>query len=224
MVNDQAEKGLETFKNGFKGGVHIVKVDQVEEIAGLPDIWKLIVQHRIILCSLKLVYVCKKLSLVNEMYFAITLDRKTAGPFFRSNIVVDYLTFYSMFAICAVINDYDYEFINFTLHYIADLDIPIKRMLNVSPIGRNCSQEEWDEFEKYDKVLNIRPMMVSVLREKFAHLKLTFSIGGQITFDVFPQGWDKTYCLRYVDDFHEIHFFGDKTYKGGNDHEIYESE
>ncbi|KAE8701008.1 Phosphomannomutase [Hibiscus syriacus] len=50
------------------------------------------------------------------------------------------------------------EFINFTLHYIADLDIPIKRgtfiefrsgMLNVSPIRRNCSQEERDEFEKY---------------------------------------------------------------------------
>ncbi|KAH9787981.1 phosphomannomutase [Citrus sinensis] len=93
------------------------------------------------------------------------------------------------------------EFINFTLHYIADLDIPIKRgtfiefrsgMLNISPIGRNCSQEERDEFERYDKV--------------------------------FPQGWDKTYCLRYLDDFNEIHFFGDKTYKGGNDHEIFESE
>ncbi|CAL5382453.1 unnamed protein product [Camellia sinensis] len=53
--------------------------------------------------------------------------------------------------------------------------------------------------------------MVSVLQEKFAHL--TFSIGGQISFNVFPQGWDKTYCLRYVDDFHEIHFFGDKIYK-----------
>ncbi|KAF6137355.1 hypothetical protein GIB67_036392 [Kingdonia uniflora] len=126
------------------------------------------------------------------------------------------------------------EFINFTLHYIADLDIPIKRgtfiefrsgMLNVSPIGRNCSQEERDEFERYDKVQNIRAKMVSVLREKFAHLNLTFSIGGQISFDVFPQGWDKTYCLKYLDNFHEIHFFGDKTYKqGGNDHEIYESE
>ncbi|XP_021888316.1 phosphomannomutase-like [Carica papaya] len=125
------------------------------------------------------------------------------------------------------------EFINFTLHYIADLDIPIKRgtfiefrsgMINVSPIGRNCSQEERDEFEKYDKVHNVRPKMVAVLREKFAHLNLTFSIGGQISFDVFPQGWDKTYCLRYLDDFSEIHFFGDKTYKGGNDHEIYESE
>lgn len=125
------------------------------------------------------------------------------------------------------------EFINFTLHYIADLDIPIKRgtfiefrsgMINVSPIGRNCSQEERDDFEKYDKVHNIRKKMVSVLREKFAHLNLTFSIGGQISFDVFPQGWDKTYCLRYLDDFQEIHFFGDKTYNGGNDHEIYESE
>jgi hypothetical protein len=55
--------------------------------------------------------------------------------------------------------------------------------------------------------------MVSVLREKFAHLNLTFSIGGQISFDVFPQGWDKTYCLRYLEEFQEIHFFGDKTYK-----------
>ncbi|EYU35072.1 hypothetical protein MIMGU_mgv1a011444mg [Erythranthe guttata] len=97
------------------------------------------------------------------------------------------------------------EIINFVLHYIADLDIPIKRgtfiefrsgMLNVSPIGRNCSQVERDEFEKYDKVHNIRPKMVSVLREKFAHFNLTFSIGGQISFDVFPQGWDKTYCLN----------------------------
>ncbi|KAJ8460311.1 hypothetical protein OPV22_033237 [Ensete ventricosum] len=125
------------------------------------------------------------------------------------------------------------EFINFTLHYIADLDIPIKRgtfiefrsgMLNVSPIGRNCSQEERDEFEKYDKVHNIRQKMVSVLREKFAHMDLTFSIGGQISFDVFPRGWDKTYCLKYLGEFQEIHFFGDKTYKGGNDYEIYESE
>lgn len=130
-------------------------------------------------------------------------------------------------------NDKLKEFINFTLHYIADLDIPIKRgtfiefrsgMLNVSPIGRNCSQEERDEFEKYDKVHNVRSKMVAILREKFAHLNLTFSIGGQISFDVFPQGWDKTYCLRYLDNFQEIHFFGDKTYKGGNDHEIYESE
>ena len=64
-----------------------------------------------------------------------------------------------------------------------------------------------------------------MLREKFADYGLTYSIGGQISFDVLPQGWDKTYCLQFVEkDFDVIHFFGDKTYKGGNDHEIFESE
>ena len=57
------------------------------------------------------------------------------------------------------------ELINFILHYVADLDIPIKRgtfiefrngMLNVSPIGRNCSQEERDDFEKFDLQSGIR--------------------------------------------------------------------
>lgn len=126
------------------------------------------------------------------------------------------------------------EFINFVLHYIADLDIPIKRgtfvefrkgMLNVSPIGRNCSQEERDEYERYDKEKNIRATMVATLQQKFAHLGLTYSVGGQISFDVFPTGWDKTFCLQYVEkDFEEIHFFGDKTYQGGNDFEIFSSE
>ena len=39
--------------------------------------------------------------------------------------------------------------------------------------------------------------------------------GGQISFDVFPIGWDKTFCLRLIDlsQFKEIHFFGDKTYE-----------
>ena len=28
------------------------------------------------------------------------------------------------------------------------------------------------------------------------------------------QGWDKTYCLQFVEkDYDEIHFFGDKTYE-----------
>ncbi|EFJ52976.1 hypothetical protein VOLCADRAFT_109528 [Volvox carteri f. nagariensis] len=125
------------------------------------------------------------------------------------------------------------ELINFCLHYIADLDIPIKRgtfiefrngMLNVSPIGRNCSQQERDEFEKFDETAGVRKAFVATLREKFAHLNLTYSVGGQISFDVFPQGWDKTYCLQFLQDFDEIHFFGDKTYPGGNDFEIFTSD
>ncbi len=61
------------------------------------------------------------------------------------------------------------------------------------------------------------------MKDKFAALNLTYSIGGQISFDVFPQGWDKTFCLGYIGDeeYEEIHFFGDKTFEGGNDYEIF---
>ncbi|KAI0084481.1 eukaryotic phosphomannomutase [Irpex rosettiformis] len=122
---------------------------------------------------------------------------------------------------------------NFILHYIADLDIPIKRgtfiefrngMINVSPIGRNATIAERDEFEAYDKKAHVREAFIKVLEEKFPDYGLTFSIGGKISFDVFPKGWDKTYCLKHVADekFEEIHFFGDKTYKGGNDYELYQ--
>lgn len=47
---------------------------------------------------------------------------------------------------------------------------------------------------------------------------------------MFPAGWDKTYCLRHLEDeakkpngitYSTVHFFGDKTFKGGNDWEIY---
>jgi len=122
--------------------------------------------------------------------------------------------------------------VNFILHYVADLDIPIKRgtfvefrngMINVSPIGRNATIQERHEFEAYDKVHGVRAAFVKVLQERFADYGLTFSIGGQISFDVFPNGWDKTYALRHVEKegFEEIHFFGDKTFKGGNDYEIF---
>jgi phosphomannomutase len=59
----------------------------------------------------------------------------------------------------------------------------------------------------------VRPAFVKVLQEKFADYGLTFAIGGQISFDVFPNGWNKTYALRHVENegFEEIHFFGDKT-------------
>ncbi|KAL6208803.1 hypothetical protein ACLB2K_019748 [Fragaria x ananassa] len=74
-------RGLGTFKNGLKGGVHIVKADQVEDLAG-KMLGQILVtkqtgaEGKIV----SKVYLCEKLSLVNEMYFAITLDRKSAGP------------------------------------------------------------------------------------------------------------------------------------------------
>lgn len=125
------------------------------------------------------------------------------------------------------------KFINFVLRYFSELDVPIKRgtfiefrsgMLNVSPIGRNCSTKERQEFFEYDNKHQIRQKMIDVLKKEFSEVDLTYSIGGQISFDVYPNGWDKTYCLRHATkgtNFKEIHFFGDKTDPGGNDYEIY---
>lgn len=134
--------------------------------------------------------------------------------------------------------------VNWILRYVADLDIPKKRgtfvefrrgMINVSPIGRNATKEERDEYEKFDLQAGIRKEMVRKIAEEFKDLGLTFSIGGQISFDVFPKGWDKTYCLKLVEAeadrtdgeavrYEKIHFFGDKTYEGGNDYEIFVDE
>lgn len=105
-------------------------------------------------------------------------------------------------------------------------------MINVSPVGRNATQPQRDEFEAWDRTSRCRQAFVETLRTEFADLGLTYSIGGQISFDVFPTGWDKTYCLRHVEaekkrsgiEYTTIHFFGDKTFKGGNDYEIYEDE
>ncbi len=64
------------------------------------------------------------------------------------------------------------KLINFSLKYIANLDIPIKRgtfleyrngMMNISPIGRNCSKDERNAFEEYDKTANIRTDFVLAL-------------------------------------------------------------
>ena len=99
-------------------------------------------------------------------------------------------------------------------------------MMNISPIGRNCSREERNDYEVFDLANNIRTNMVEAMRKEFSDLNLTYSIGGQISFDVFPYGWDKTYCLQFLaeSDFDEVHFFGDKTFEGGNDFEIFSHE
>lgn len=124
------------------------------------------------------------------------------------------------------------KFINFCLGYLSKITLPVKRgtfiefrtgMLNISPIGRSCSQGERDDFEKYDRLHHIRKNMIEVLKLEFPNLGLTYSIGGQISFDVFPTGWDKTYCLQHLENegFEQVHFFGDKTDLGGNDYEIF---
>lgn len=97
--------------------------------------------------------------------------------------------------------------INFSLHYIADLDIPVKRgtfidfrngMINICPIGRQCSYDERIEFNKLDNEHGIRLKMIDTLKKEFSDIEITFAIGGMISIDAFPNGWDKRFCLQHV--------------------------
>lgn len=74
------------------------------------------------------------------------------------------------------------KLVRFILHYIADLDIPVKRgtfiefrngMINVSPIGRNASTQERNDYQVYDLKNNIRSTFVQAIKKEFPDLGLT---------------------------------------------------
>jgi phosphomannomutase len=123
------------------------------------------------------------------------------------------------------------KIINTCLKIVSETDIPIKRgnfielrngMINISPIGRSCTQKERENFYELDKTYFIRKNMIERLKVELSQFNLTYSIGGQISIDIFPKGWDKTYFLGFVENkYKKLYFFGDKTDIGGNDYEIY---
>lgn len=95
-------RGLGTFTNGLKGGVHVIKSSQVAEFAekmlGQTLVTKQVhfipAHHQLTPPNPTLipyqtgaagkpvnqVLIAKKMNLVNEMYFAILLDRASGGP------------------------------------------------------------------------------------------------------------------------------------------------
>nr|XP_057905304.1 phosphomannomutase 1 isoform X2 [Doryrhamphus excisus] len=124
------------------------------------------------------------------------------------------------------------DLINFCLRYMGLIKLPRKRgtfiefrngMLNISPVGRSCTLEERIEFSEIDKKEKIREKFVAALKEEFAGKGLRFTKGGLISFDVFPEGWDKRLCLDLLqsEGLDAIYFFGNETSDGGNDYEIF---
>lgn len=127
------------------------------------------------------------------------------------------------------------KIINKCLFELSQIELPKKRgnfielrnsLINISPIGRSCSKEEREEFVKYDKKHKVRELLINKLTQQFSEYSengFTMSIGGEISIDIAPVGWNKAYCLNYLDkfNFRQIRFYGDKTHKGGNDYEIF---
>jgi len=102
-----------------------------------------------------------------------------------------------------------------------------KCTVNVTPVGRTptLTKDERFAYDKADSEAGLRIRVVEAIHKQFGaetEYKLAANIGGQIGLDVLPVGWDKTFCLQFCEQFKTIHFFGDKTSKGGGDYELYE--
>ena len=74
-------RGLGSFTNGLKGGVHVIKTSEVAEYAGKMLGGTLVTkQSGPAGKPVNTLLLAKKMDLVNEMYFAILLDRESQGP------------------------------------------------------------------------------------------------------------------------------------------------
>jgi len=100
-------------------------------------------------------------------------------------------------------------------------------MVNWCPIGRNASEAQRYDFVKLDRFYepSLRARELRALSYKFSDInlesRLVAKLGGDTSFDIYPVGWDKTFCLQYFPD-HQLWFVGDRCYQDGNDYEIYE--
>ena len=104
-------------------------------------------------------------------------------------------------------------------------------MLNFSVIGRDCTQEQREEYYKWDKEKGERKIIANAIKEKFPDLDAV--IGGQISIDIYPKGNDKSQIMKHITDnlIREVHpdiynvdtefiFIGDRTEQGGNDYPL----
>ena len=101
-------------------------------------------------------------------------------------------------------------------------------LLNWCPIGRSADHYDRSCWKTWDKRFGIREEYHAILNtfikdQNFAEgldADLTVALGGSTSFDIYPNGWDKTYGLRHYKD-QDVYFIGDKCKPGGNDYHIF---
>lgn len=122
----------------------------------------------------------------------------------------------------AQIAEADYD-ISFSGHHFQNRE----SMINWSPIGRNANQGERQQFMAMDKIYGIRNNFIHEFRKRMLEEGIedvTIKFGGDTSFDIYPEGWDKTYALKHFpDDQWDCFFVGDRCSPNGNDFEIFEA-
>ena len=96
--------------------------------------------------------------------------------------------------------------------------------VNWCPIGRQASNKDRKSWKLWDRHAWIRSKWLKYAREAFdeAGLKnVVIKMGGDTSFDIYPNGWDKTYAFKNFEKYDKIYFVGDRCGTNGNDREAY---
>jgi phosphomannomutase len=99
-------------------------------------------------------------------------------------------------------------------------------MINWCPIGRNANDDDRANFKILDMSERVRYKYAQKLIDKLSKddiMSVTIKLGGDTSFDIYPNGWDKTFCLRHFEATAGWNhwFVGDRCSELGNDYEIY---
>ncbi len=92
-------------------------------------------------------------------------------------------------------------------------------MINFSIVGRNASLQEREDYYRWDEKNQERKRMAVRLLAMGEGIDI--KIGGQISIDIYPEGYDKSQAVRYLKEQYpeeSIYFFGDRTDEHGNDY------
>ena len=94
--------------------------------------------------------------------------------------------------------------------------------VNFSILGRDKDPFKGrKEYVSWDNIHQERSYIARRLSYSFPDL--TVALGGQTGIDIGPEGADKSQVLRDFSEDDEIHFFGDRMERGGNDYTLAEA-
>jgi len=95
-------------------------------------------------------------------------------------------------------------------------------MVNFSIVGRDCTQEQREDFFKWDTEHKEREKIANIIKNKAKGIEAV--IGGQISIDIYSEGNDKSQIMKHIQelepDVEEYIFIGDRTEEGGNDYPL----
>ena len=109
----------------------------------------------------------------------------------------------------------------------ADMHVSIRDCsISVSPLGKKNYKQFEEKFVELNKDNCILKENIEAIKAQFPDLvqKLDLAIGNATSFDIVPKGNSKSYCIQFLTEYSDIHFFGDKVFPGGNDYEIFHDD